>query len=181
MGRVEQAARKGLIPAHAGSTARRTRKNRWRGLIPAHAGSTRQGLGRPYATPAHPRSRGEHIDHAIAAHIHDGSSPLTRGAPHRLYSIHAICRLIPAHAGSTSTLSMKCVGLRAHPRSRGEHRRGERRKGLRGGSSPLTRGAHRYRQGRRWHVRGEHDSSISRQMRRGWLIPAHAGSTRIIS
>ena len=71
-------------------------------------------------------------------------------------------RLIPAHAGSTTTNSCRTWRPWAHPRSRGEHLEGGVSRCQRSGSSPLTRGARRVR-----------------CRRRVWpgLIPAHAGST----
>ena len=94
-----------------------------------------------------------------------------------------VCGLIPAHAGSTTCHASAQSSLRAHPRSRGEHRvrklprlrqgahprsRGEHASAVtartsRSGSSPLTRGALL------------HPSWIHPAER---LIPAHAGSTR---
>ena len=93
----------GIIPAHAGKTlggecvlrfahgsspltrgkllpasARPDRP----GIIPAHAGKTMPlGSGRVRGA-AHPRSRGENLEDARTDHLHDGSSPLTRGKPH---------------------------------------------------------------------------------------------------
>ena len=70
--------------------------------------------------------------------------------------------LIPAHAGST-LLGNHCEqGLRAHPRSRGEHHPVHLARLLGIGSSPLTRGA-------------PCPVFPSRDVAR--LIPAHAGST----
>ena len=72
-------------------------------------------------------------------------------------------RLIPAHAGKTSTSFRATLRVMAHPRSRGENtyrRTGSR---LMPGSSPLTRGKRRV-----------HREAAS--LRR--LIPAHAGKTQ---
>mgnify|MGYP007008951130 CR=1 FL=1 len=174
-----------------------------RGIIPAHAGST--ASRRSSAPPQwdHPRSRGEH---AFSGGEHgggDGSSPLTRGAPARRHRLHTGRGIIPAHAGSTMTCATLTAWHRDHPRSRGEHgppekgsniwsriipahagstgvgmspgdcrwdhprSRGEHSHGAATnpeplGSSPLTRGAPRGL-GAAW----------------GWpgIIPAHAGST----
>ncbi len=52
-----------------------------RGLIPAHAGSTRRPAGLLALGGAHPRSRGEHFPSHGARTQQMGSSPLTRGAP----------------------------------------------------------------------------------------------------
>ena len=113
-------------------------------------------------SPAHPRSRGEHWAGVSATLRATGSSPLTRGARIHGDSLHLVTGLIPAHAGSTSLSCCGLVRFQAHPRSRGEHRRGLAGFMQRFGSSPLTRGARRLC----W---------IS-CLRIG-LIPAHAGST----
>ena len=112
---------------------------------------------------AHPRSRGEHDQAGGNEDLDSGSSPLTRGARTNITKERGRYGLIPAHAGSTSFApSSDCVGG-AHPRSRGEHAYTPRFYMMRRGSSPLTRGAHRYKAGRTARPR---------------LIPAHAGSTR---
>ena len=76
-----------------------------RGLIPAHAGSTVVGQGLCWASRAHPRSRGEHNLVDTNTNYAVGSSPLTRGAHCVLDGGVNSCGLIPAHAGSTP-----CVG-----------------------------------------------------------------------
>ena len=137
---------------------------RWlrRGLIPAHAGSTIGAPSQGSPPAAHPRSRGEHLLTASLARKVFGSSPLTRGARGCYSPSMPPVRLIPAHAGSTNfPLNSPQVG-RAHPRSRGEHHIALVFCDPGAGSSPLTRGARRFRR-RRARPRG--------------LIPAHAGST----
>ena len=131
-------------------------------LIPAHAGSTLvQGLD-VRGDGAHPRSRGEHASISGLLEAVTGSSPLTRGAP-VVWPVKLPTRgLIPAHAGSTSTARLALSGVRAHPRSRGEHSVVTLDAGGSQGSSPLTRGA--------LVVHGV-------SFRCGGLIPAHAGST----
>ena len=114
--------RRGLIPAHAGKTARRdeapptdrgssplTRGKRTRaafpptatGLIPAHAGKTVGGLRCWQERGAHPRSRGENAYFDWVATIDEGSSPLTRGKQPLIDRFFVDERLIPAHAGKT--------------------------------------------------------------------------------
>ena len=72
--------------------------------------------------------------------------------------------LIPAHAGKTTTPAVLRPAAFAHPRSRGENQ--ARRACLRRvrGSSPLTRG------------KPERESY---GLFSSWLIPAHAGKTRL--
>ena len=115
---------------------------------------------------AHPRSRGEHRESGAPTQARGGSSPLTRGAQGRKDRRLRLSGLIPAHAGSTSTRSCQPHTRRAHPRSRGEHADAVPCEVQEPGSSPLTRGALRRR-------RLQHD--------RPRLIPAHAGSTRLLS
>ena len=72
-------------------------------LIPAHAGKTSIGCV-PLTIPwAHPRSRGENgLGDAVGVQ-HAGSSPLTRGKRRPSSRTRRGQRLIPAHAGKTST------------------------------------------------------------------------------
>ena len=91
------------------------------GLIPAHAGKTMRLSQQGLITRAHPRSRGENRGGDLLRDVREGSSPLTRGK--RLGDLAALDRqrLIPAHAGKTSTHDRKRSSLEAHPRSRGEN------------------------------------------------------------
>ena len=132
-------------------------------LIPAYAGSTRCSCCFLRVEWAHPRLRGEHSYFSWMVGVIFGSSPLTRGA-RRFNRILDVGRgLIPAYAGSTTGGSLSATGCTAHPRLRGEHALPVQVKTLTGGSSPLTRGAHR--------------DSRDRGALIG-LIPAYAGSTR---
>ena len=132
------------------------------GLIPAHAGKTRPVAGASGWVEAHPRSRGENLA-ILAAHADGGgSSPLTRGKHVSQGRLNEYDRLIPAHAGKTTTNSVATWWTRAHPRSRGENTAltWADISGL--GSSPLTRGKQDLR---------VEESANDR------LIPAHAGKT----
>ena len=51
------------------------------GLIPAHAGKTARARARIASGGAHPRSRGENSVWVYAREFEGGSSPLTRGKP----------------------------------------------------------------------------------------------------
>ena len=93
-----------------------------------------------------------------------GSSPLTRGKPITIASVICLTRLIPAHAGKTDLRRALTSCRGAHPRSRGENKAHAMRTGLRGGSSPLTR--------------GKRLSAWSQCYLLG-LIPAHAGKTTV--
>ena len=131
-------------------------------LIPAHAGKTLPCDFSITRRVAHPRSRGENavMNHPAAAAL--GSSPLTRGKHRAAASREIIPRLIPAHAGKTTTKKRSTPIKTAHPRSRGENF-SQRRPGQRfRGSSPLTRGKL---------------ADAMDQTRGEGLIPAHAGKT----
>ena len=110
------------------------------GLIPAHAGKTAR-MGTTRVRPrAHPRSRGENPGVTMHALRHRGSSPLTRGKHRRPLRCRPAIRLIPAHAGKTLGLSQRHLHVGAHPRSRGENGQDGHDEGAPAGSSPLTRG-----------------------------------------
>ena len=134
-----------------------------RGLIPAHAGKTPRDYRSPSLQPAHPRSRGENTLGGSQFSAITGSSPLTRGK--RIYRRPRTRtrRLIPAHAGKTSSRSRARPVSPAHPRSRGENFDNVGKDVPFTGSSPLTRG--KPHAGRRF-------------PRLSGLIPAHAGKTK---
>ena len=131
-------------------------------LIPAHAGKTLRPTSRGALAWAHPRSRGENFSHVIRMSPSAGSSPLTRGKQPRRPRCRPRDRLIPAHAGKTSSFRYADLSVPAHPRSRGENAATSGATTSVFGSSPLTRG-----------------KQLSDARRRGYrrLIPAHAGKT----
>ena len=91
---------------------------------------------------AHPRSRGEnrHLNELSARRA--GSSPLARGKRDLTEGQVIAFGLIPARAGKTKNPCDPERSPGAHPRSRGENEKGERRVLLLPGSSPLARGKH---------------------------------------
>ena len=122
--RVAMPKRQRLIPAHAGKTCTtpvatsspdgsspltrgkpspRLSPCQASGLIPAHAGKTRMDARRALHPRAHPRSRGENAHMSAPATLSLGSSPLTRGKPPTQCPQRDQERLIPAHAGKTTT------------------------------------------------------------------------------
>ena len=113
---------------------------------------------------AHPRSRGEHWCEVTGHFVPRGSSPLARGTLVSQAGRIGLWGLIPARAGNTARPLLVRARGRAHPRSRGEHRRPgcSAVQGL--GSSPLARG-----------TRG----NLSRAAARNGLIPARAGNTTV--
>ena len=94
-----------------------------------------------------------------------GSSPHTRGARRVPPALVRGVWIIPAYAGSTAEAPPAPTTSRDHPRIRGEHTAALIGPAIAGGSSPHTRGAHR---------RHRHRHP------RGGIIPAYAGSTKIM-
>ena len=90
-------------------------------IIPAHAGNTRLGDKIISHTPDHPRARGEHSARCSARTRHIGSSPRTRGTRASAPFPPRPPRIIPAHAGNTSTPAAPMSAPTDHPRARGEH------------------------------------------------------------
>ena len=90
------------------------------------------------------------------------SSPLTRGK-HRQDRGRPRCpRLIPTHAGKTSSFSWLLRRSADHPRSRGENEFDTETNAHAWGSSPLTRGK---------------TTRVQLRVNGRGLIPAHAGKT----
>ena len=137
-----------------------------RRLIPAHAGKTKSDLSAQQIAPAHPRSRGENQGPSAMLCVYPGSSPLTRGKREIERIAEALGRLIPAHAGKTSSVAWAMSPRPAHPRSRGENAVSRVVAFFEKGSSPLTR--------------GKHLGAVVQHERKG-LIPAHAGKTAIFA
>ena len=89
---------------------------------------------------AHPRSRGEHLGIDNTEFFVEGSSPLARGTLGFLSNGCGCGGLIPARAGNTPAHDAHRLGIRAHPRSRGEHLGIDNTEFFVEGSSPLARG-----------------------------------------
>ena len=111
------------------------------GIIPAYAGSTARRRRRPRSPWDHPRIRGEHSALRERVTVYSGSSPHTRGAPTSTASIRPWRRIIPAYAGSTTDVLCSALDRWDHPRIRGEHVFQLMTKDPCPGSSPHTRGA----------------------------------------
>ena len=152
----------GSSPLTRGKPGHASHDHGFSGLIPAHAGKTLVSEATPEDSGAHPRSRGENTSRAILNPALAGSSPLTRGKQQGDYRPMLELRLIPAHAGKTSTVYKDGEAVGAHPRSRGENSPHCRTAVARGGSSPLTRGK---------------PDLVANDMHFSGLIPAHAGKT----
>ena len=132
--------RAGSSPLARGTQINISRRTGASGLIPARAGNTSQPRRTTQKTRAHPRSRGEHRDSRYRAAQQKGSSPLARGTLTRQGREPRCIGLIPARAGNTPVLGLRWHGLRAHPRSRGEHIDLPPGQYTARGSSPLARG-----------------------------------------
>ena len=111
----------GSSPLTRGKLHLRGVRPRVRGLIPAHAGKTARRAHIHDLGAAHPRSRGENASIADRRSRARGSSPLTRGKRDTSVFVTQVIRLIPAHAGKTGRRESIIWLARAHPRSRGEN------------------------------------------------------------
>ena len=113
-------------------------------LIPAFAGNTPDRQRRQDCPTAHPRVRGEHESRSASRISRLGSSPRSRGT--RLFHPRDqfFPRLIPAFAGNTLVSALYDAGHPAHPRVRGEHLPRTRSLISAPGSSPRSRGTLRF-------------------------------------
>ena len=153
----------GLIPAHAGKTPSVEVAISFSGAHPRSRGENRLcAHRRGVALGSSPLTRGKHVQWVYDSVTNVGSSPLTRGKPVLDARFGGELGLIPAHAGKTVTCDSMFVGIRAHPRSRGENQYDGPVAVQAHGSSPLTRGKR----------------AAGAALRGGpGLIPAHAGKT----
>ena len=91
------------------------------GIIPACAGSTHMDNDLNNMGRDHPRMCGEHGTKCWRRRTAQGSSPHVRGARALLTFVAISTGIIPACAGSTSSISSLTCGSRDHPRMCGEH------------------------------------------------------------
>ena len=131
-------------------------------IIPAHAGQTAPNRQDACPCPDHPRACGANRRYGRFSTRPVGSSPRMRGKRPVHHRVHADLRIIPAHAGQTSSSPSICQQRPDHPRACGANQAAGLNAGILGGSSPRMRGKHRVHR-----VRG-------RGIR---IIPAHAGQT----
>ena len=172
--------RRGSSPLTRGALRRLYYAMHVRGLIPAYAGSTARRVLLHCAASAHPRLRGEHEVRAEHVSGQWGSSPLTRGARGVVVDYPLASGLIPAYAGSTEARRDAPISSGAHPRLRGEHYRSISAVKSSTGSSPLTRGVLRVG----WHRRrivglipayAGSTAGVSRWCCMGWAHPRLRG------
>ena len=134
----------------------------FRRIIPAHAGQTGVScMIRPPSTD-HPRACGANMDGSWGPQCWDGSSPRMRGKPVDVGLWRVRLRIIPAHAGQTTSNALAPSEVPDHPRACGANERCNRSGGQRRGSSPRMRGKLHH---------GAVDACAER------IIPAHAGQT----
>ena len=136
------------------------------GIIPADAGSTNSHNHRSATAEDHPRGCGEHRHSKRYFRSYPGSSPRMRGAHPEGPANRIRPRIIPADAGSTSSIQQMRDRQGDHPRGCGEHTDIFGCLRVQWGSSPRMRGAQTLREG---------DILTDR------IIPADAGSTSLWS
>ena len=90
------------------------------GITPAHAGKRIKKCGGKLNMVDHPRTRGEKLGANLFQILVAGSPPHTRGKGIVAKSLRAETRITPAHAGKSSTRLISMLGLKDHPRTRGE-------------------------------------------------------------
>ena len=139
---------------------RNTRSNRR--IIPAHAGQTLCPDYYHCHCPDHPRACGANIDMSVPIEDMDGSSPRMRGKLDAAERAIGCGRIIPAHAGQTTSGNPLKIADSDHPRACGANLIECLKHNLDTGSSPRMRGkliAH---------------GIVGERLR---IIPAHAGQT----
>ena len=131
-------------------------------IIPAHAGQTGRESSRRPLRPDHPRACGANMTGRTRTLHVNGSSPRMRGKQGTGWTSRVGLRIIPAHAGQTSTTVRCDPSCADHPRACGANSLSALWRPALCGSSPRMRGK-RCRRAPRW-VRCR-------------IIPAHAGQT----
>ena len=110
------------------------------GIIPAHAGNTARHMCATLLRWDHPRTCGEHGRTADPDGWNTGSSPHMRGT-RRLWHLEEDPEgIIPAHAGNTTSQNSSPSKPEDHPRTCGEHLSCSATHLSRAGSSPHMRG-----------------------------------------
>ena len=135
-------------------------------IIPAHAGQTRVRTALRRTRTDHPRACGANLTVAVTLAVPAGSSPRMRGKHTKTPKTMSYPRIIPAHAGQTTSTSDSWATAPDHPRACGANTARKPVTGIKTGSSPRMRGK-----------RG----CGGRSTTRGRIIPAHAGQTSPLS
>ena len=131
-------------------------------IIPAHAGQTRISVMPLFTCKDHPRACGANPLYQERRCVGFGSSPRMRGKQVSAGNTAILNRIIPAHAGQTSTEVKTSCFYADHPRACGANVYELPVTVVRYGSSPRMRGKLR-------------NNAIL--MARNRIIPAHAGQT----
>ena len=139
-----------------------TRRSPTLRIIPAHAGQTSDYFSSEIISSDHPRACGANFATRVGSQLQNGSSPRMRGKLEVKEFKSTATRIIPAHAGQTSTLGMTVVRPSDHPRACGANFATLVGSQLQNGSSPRMRGKLEVK---------EFKSTATR------IIPAHAGQT----
>ena len=116
-----------------------------RGLIPARAGKTSRRTRPPARWSAHPRACGENRTGSLGRRGAVGSSPRVRGKRPCCLLGRGGVGLIPARAGKTTSIRRHRCSPRAHPRACGENASLDLESSVFIGSSPRVRGKRRGR------------------------------------
>ena len=91
------------------------------GIIPAHAGNTARKAPRTSPRRDHPRACGEHTICIMMSMQSGGSSPRMRGTRAGRMGYATGHGIIPAHAGNTVQHEVRSIAFGDHPRACGEH------------------------------------------------------------
>ena len=131
-------------------------------IIPAHAGQTNACDSSASSCPDHPRACGANIISAAFYFAYFGSSPRMRGKHGTIKHAADPDRIIPAHAGQTTSPPGRSPASPDHPRACG--------------ANTSTRSAYSTLVGSSPRMRGKLGFGSTRQCRPR-IIPAHAGQT----
>ena len=160
--KAAMAARAGSSPLARGLPAREELEMTSVRIIPARAGFTDRAPAPRRDSPDHPRSRGVYSLVQPAPERIQGSSPLARGLPWRIWPGCSRLGIIPARAGFTRLSQWSHEVPPDHPRSRGVYYLWTDAGQFGAGSSPLARG-----------LQASHTPSCTGRR----IIPARAGFT----
>ena len=152
----------GSSPRMRGKPAARSRRVMRVRIIPAHAGQTSAAARAGWSRPDHPRACGANV---LTLHLHhaaSGSSPRMRGKRLDFKGFELKSRIIPAHAGQTTTTGACDAATKDHPRACGANAKWLRSCPAPSGSSPRMRG------------KLADETAVVTASR---IIPAHAGQT----
>ncbi len=131
----------GSSPRVRGAAAQTARTCPALGIIPARAGSSLLFFWSHYALRDHPRACGEQFSIRVNAPAQSGSSPRVRGAAQPAWISPWRLGIIPARAGSSTTVARTSTLSRDHPRACGEQSASSLPRPASQGSSPRVRGA----------------------------------------